>query len=180
MLILLVLMLTACTAVRPPDTSSRPLLAPSALRANRAGNQIVRGAFGAREITLNCVLTVRGDNLTVVGLTAMGVRAFTIRYDGRQVIVENELPIPAQLTPERLLADIQLVFWPTAALQSQFTSAGWQLTEPFANTRRLRRHDSLIAEVHYDSSDPWQGRSWLVNLEHGYTLSIESTPLAAP
>jgi hypothetical protein len=162
------------------STDSRPLVAPGALNAERAANQVVHGAFGAREMTFNCVLSVRNETVTVIGLTALGVRAFTVRYDGNQVEVENELPVPSQLTPERLLADIQLVFWPYTALQSVLEKAGWQITEPFLHTRRLRRGDQLIAEVHYDGGDPWRGRSWLVNLEHHYTLGIDSSVLGAP
>jgi hypothetical protein len=168
----------------PPNPATqaltRPLATPATLGSDRAANQVVRGAFGEREVTMNCVVSKQGNLLTVVGLTAMGVRAFTLKYDGQNISVENTLPVPSQMTPERLLADIQLVFWPLAALQPVLEKAGWQLTEPFSGTRRLRRGDTLAAEVHYDRADPWSGRSWLVNLEHSYTLGIDSTSLTAP
>jgi hypothetical protein len=181
-----VLLLCAC-AHQPSSTHREghrdelpPLLTPASLQAERSASQVVRGAFGAREMTFNCVLAVKGDTLTVIGLTALGVRAFTLRYDGREVAVENTLPIPEHMTPERLLSDIQLVFWPLAALQDKLNDAGWQLSEPYSGTRRLRRGDTLIAEVHYERADAWQGRSWLVNLQHGYTLGIDSTSPTAP
>jgi hypothetical protein len=176
-------LLQACTHLAPAGTqgtATRPLVPPASLAADRAANQVVRGAFGEREMTFNCVLSKQGNVLTVVGLTAMGVRAFTLKYDGQTISVENNLPVPPQLTPELLLADIQLVFWPLSALQPALAAAGWQLTEPFSGTRRLRRGDTLAAEVHYDRADPWSGRSWLVNLEHSYTLGIDSTSLTAP
>lgn len=157
-----------------------PLLAPASLQAERSASQVVRGAFGSREMTFNCVLAVKGGTLTVIGLTALGVRAFTLRYDGREVSVENTLPIPAQMTPERLLADIQLVYWPLSTLQPTLKRAGFDVSEPYTGTRRLRRGDTLIAEVHYERADAWQGRSWLVNLQHGYTLGIDSTSTVAP
>jgi len=161
----------------PANDSPRPLLAPAALGSDRAVNQLVRGAFGAREMTLNCVVTVKDGTMSVVGLSAMGVRVFTIRYDGLTTSVDNSLPIPAQLTPERLLADLQLVYWPMAALESAWQPAGWEVSDSAPGTRRLRRDSRLVAEVHYTSADPWQGRSWLVNFEHGYTLNIESNPM---
>lgn len=167
-------LLTGCNTPAPVDQKAPPptpsLLPPSALGTERTANQIVRGAFGEREATLQCAVIVRGNDLTVVGLTTLGVRMFTIRYDGREVHQEQALPLPSQLTPERLLADLELVYWPLAALQA----AGWEASEPFSQTRRLRRAGRLIAEVHYDGADPWRGRAWLVNLEHGYTLSIDS------
>jgi hypothetical protein len=177
--LILAILLTGCMSQRqrtaaPEDV--RPLLSPSTLGSARVVNQVVRGAFGEREMTINCVVTVKDGVMTIVGMSAMGVRLFTMKYDGRSTSVDNMLPLPAQLTPERLLADFQLVFWPLAELQKPLAAAGWQLNEA-AGTRRLRRDTHLIAEVHYASTDPWTGRSWLVNLEHGYTLGIESKPL---
>jgi hypothetical protein len=125
-------------------------------------------------MTINCVVTVKNGTMTVVGLSAMGLRVFTIRYDGQNTTVDNTLPIPAQLTPERILADMQLVLWPLQALDSVLRQAGWELTEPAPATRRLRRDARVVAEVHYAGDDPWSSRSWLVNLEHDYTLSIDS------
>jgi len=176
------MLLSSCASLHPPSeaANARPLLAPATLKGDREATQIVHGAFGARELTMHCVLTVHGDILTVVGLTALGVRAFTLHYDGKEIQVDHDLPVPPQLTPERLLADIQLVYWPLSALQPVLQKAGWQLTEPFSGTRRLRRGATLIAEIHYAAADPWNARSWLVNLQHSYTLGIESTSLTAP
>jgi hypothetical protein len=156
------------------DAASRPLVAPATLGAERAANQIVRGALGQREITLNCVVTVKDGMMTVVGLSAIGVRVFTIRYDGQNTTVDNSLPVPPQLTPERMLADLQLVYWPLQALEKTLRDAGWEVSESAPGTRRLRRDARVVAEVHYAGTDPWNTRSWLVNLEHGYTLNIES------
>jgi hypothetical protein len=56
-------------------------------------------------------------------------------------------------------------------------AAGWQLSEPTAGVRRLRRGELLVAEAHYSTDDPWSGRSWLVNFEFGYSLQIDSQAL---
>ncbi|MBB6093396.1 hypothetical protein HNQ60_002274 [Povalibacter uvarum] len=157
-------------------TPERPLVAPSALGAERSVNQVVRGAIGSREMTLNCVVTVKDGQMTVVGLSAMGVRLFTIHYDGRDVQSEQSLPTPEQLTPRRLLADLQFVFWPAAALQQPLKQQGWDVSDS-SGTRRLRRDGNLVAEAHYGGDDPWSGRSWLVNLEYGYSLQIDSKAL---
>jgi hypothetical protein len=158
---------------------SRPLLSASVLNGDRSVTQVVHGAFGSRDMTLNCVVTTRGDSVTVIGLTAMGVRLFTLKHESGAVQVEKHMPIPEQLTPERLLADFQLVYWPLSALKAPLERAGWRISEPYSRTRRLYRGDRLIAEVHYESNDPWHGRVWLVNLEYEYTLGIDSTPVDA-
>jgi hypothetical protein len=153
----------------------RPLVAPSAA-GERAVTQVVRGAVGEREMTINCVVTVKGNAMSVIGLNAMGIRLFTIRYDGEQVQVEKAFPVPGQITPERLLADLQLVFWPLASLEQPLRTVGFEVSEPVPGTRRLRRGGRLVAEVHSATNDPWSGKSWLVNLEHGYSLQIDSAP----
>jgi hypothetical protein len=160
-----------------PGEAARPLVAPATLGAERAANQIVRGALGQRDVTLTCVVTVKDGMMSVVGLSAMGVRVFTIRYDGQNTSVDNSMPVPPQLTTERMLADLQLVYWPLQALEPTLRGAGWEVSDPAPGTRRLRRDARIVAEVHYAGADPWNTRSWLVNLEHGYTLNIESRAL---
>ena len=86
---------------------------------------------------------------------------------------EQGLPIPEQLTPERLLADLQFVFWPVDALRAPLAEDGWEINDA-PGTRRLRRDGRLVAEAHYASDDPWSGRSWLVNFEYGYSMQIDS------
>ena len=140
-------------------------------------NQVVRAAFGAREVTFNCVVTVKDGAMTVVGMNSVGLRLFTIRYDGKTVQAESAPAMQAPIVPERLLADLQLVFWPLASLAEPLHMAGWQLSEPVPGLRRLRRGDQLVAEAHYSSEDPWSSRSWLVNFEYGYSLQIDSQAL---
>ena len=174
----MLLMLVACASTAPrPVPVARPLVAPASLGSDRLVSQIVRGAFGARELTLHCVVTVKDGAMTVVGLNSLGLRLFTIRYDGGDVQTESSPAMSELLMPERLLADLQLVYWPLASLSTPLAAAGWQLTEPAAGVRRLRRGEQLVAEAHYSSGDPWSGRSWLVNFEFGYSLDIDSQAL---
>lgn len=175
---LALLMLGACAGspqvVPAPATAPLPLVAPASLGSERVVTQVVRGAFGSRELTFNCVVTVKDGAMTLVGVNSLGLRLFTIRYDGKTVNSEAAPAVQGALIPERLLADMQLVFWPFASLEKPLHEAGWQLSEPAPGIRRLRHGDRLIAEAHYVGADPWSARSWLVNFEHGYSLQIDS------
>jgi len=172
------LMLGACVST-PPDVAgpARPLVAPATLGTERIVNQVVRGAFGSRDLTFNCVVTVKDDAMTLVGTNSLGLRLFTIRYDGNNVQSEIAPAVQEPLLSEHLLADLQLVFWPSRSLLEPLRQAGWELTEPTPGLRRLRRGEQLVAEAHYSSADPWSGRSWLVNFEFGYSLQIDSQAL---
>jgi hypothetical protein len=154
-----------------------PPLSPSSLAATRTAQQVLRVAFGDRQATLNCVVAVTPHSITVIGTTAAGMRAFTVKYDGISVQAQNHLPLQSAADlppPERLLNDLQLVHWPLEALQRQFAGSEWAISEPYRGTRRLERSGRLVAEVHYTDTDAWSGMSWLANLESGYTLGIES------
>jgi hypothetical protein len=164
----------AAPAARP--AASRPLMAPATLGEERAVNQVVRAALGARELTFNCVVSVKDGVMSVTGLNAVGVRLFSVRHDGSRVQADTAAGVPAEFDPAHLVADLQLVYWPLATLQSGLREAGWQLSDATPGTRRLRRGDRLVAEVHYATDDAWTGRSWLVNFEHGYSLQVDSQP----
>jgi len=161
------------------NPNARPILSPKSLGATLTANQVLRIAFGEHEATLNCVVAVNPQQITIVGVTALGIRAFTVKFDGERVTAEAQAAVPQAITPERLVNDLQLVYWPLPALKDALAHSEWQVSEPAPATRRLRRGDRVIAEAHYASADAWNGRTWLVNLEFGYTLNIESQRITA-
>ena len=173
-LVLLTLGACAGSPPRAPATPLWPLVAPASLGSDRVVSQVVRGAFGARELTFNCVVTVKDGAMILVGVNSLGLRLFTIHYDGKAVQSEIDPAMHGAFMPERLLADMQLVFWPFASLEKPMRDAGWQLSEPAPGIRRLRHGERMIAEAHYGGADPWSARSWLVNFEHDYSLQIDS------
>lgn len=158
------------------DSSAWPLLSPAALGATQQVTQLLRGEFGEQQFNLRCVVTVNAEQLSVIGLTSMGMRAFTLRYDGTQLSEERAPQLPDALQAARLLNDLQLAYWPLPALQQAWQPLGAEVSEPYPGTRRLRRAGKLLAEVHY-AADPWHGRVWLRHIEHGYNLYIESSAL---
>ncbi len=112
-------------------------------------NQRLKAAYGEREVSLDCVVTVNAERLTVIGLVPGGPRMFTIDYDGLKVTSQKNSGVPDALPPELLLNDLQLTLWPRSALQEALENSAWAVSEPDPRTRRLRRDGKLIAEVHY-------------------------------
>jgi Protein of unknown function (DUF3261) len=160
-----------------PTATSWPLLTPAALGSTKQVRQVLRGAFGGRDFNLQCVVQVQADRLTIIGVTALGLRAFTINYDGRKLDEQRAPQLPDFVSAKQLLNDLQLVFWPLNALDAALRPAGGEVVEPFAGTRRLLQQGRLLAEVHYADADPWAGRVWLSNFAYGYSLYIETSPL---
>jgi len=165
------------SAANPAISGRWPLLAPDSLGRSVQVKQVLHAAFDGHTVDLQCVLTVEPQRLSIVGLNALGLRAFTVGYDGTRIDEKRAPQVPATVGGARLLDDVQLAYWPLPALQAVLAPAGWTVVEPFAGTRRLLRGESLVAEVHYADPDPWAGRVWLANFEDRYSLSIETSPL---
>ena len=170
-----VLLLPACALLPQLPPPPAPLLSPAALDATRTSTQVLNFAYREREFTLQCVVQVSPQSMNLVALGPLGQRAFTLGYDGQKLSADISPQVPKNLSPQRVLADLQLALWPLAAWQAQTAAdSEWQISEPRAGLRRLRHNGRLIEEVHYADADPWNGRFWLVNVALGYTLDIQS------
>jgi hypothetical protein len=182
------LLLAACQSAPPPPVAAapsgrvspvpdaaHPALAPPGAVGTRSATQVIHAAYGARSVVLRTVIETGPDKLDVVGVTATGQRVFSAHYDGRTLEAQKSPFVPDELDPERVLADMQLALWPLPAVQAVFRARGLTVTEPFAGLRRLSRGDTMLAEVHYASADPWSGRLWFVNFEFDYSLTIDTT-----
>ncbi|MEW6168190.1 MAG: DUF3261 domain-containing protein [Pseudomonadota bacterium] len=170
-------LLSACAALPPPPAAAPSLLPPASLGASHSVEQVLHAAHGAREATLQCIVDIVPERLRVVCVSALGQRVFTLEQTAAELHAERAPFAPRQLAPQHILADLQLAYWPLAALQAAVAD-GVRVLEPRAGLRRLQRGERIVAEVHYADADPWNGRLWLVNLEHGYSLDIRSRPLA--
>jgi hypothetical protein len=186
-LAILVSLLTACGHAPPRATSptpssaviaapatAAPAFAPPGALSPRSASQVIHAAYGSRVATLRTAVQIDAAGLTVVGVTATGLRLFTASFDGIQVSAERSAFVPKEVSPERVLADMQLALWPLASLQGAYAGSGQSVSEPHAGVRRVVRGDRLIAEVHYANDDPWNGRLWFVNFEFGYSLTIDT------
>lgn len=172
------LLLSACSGI-PFNTGMppRPLLTPAALGAPHQGLHLISGVIAGHDLQFQCVVTIEPARSTLIALSAQGQRWFTLRHDGATLSLDRSPDAPQGVDPQRVLADLQLALWPLPALQAAMAGTAWDVSEPAVSTRRLRRAGRLIAEVHYRDSDPWQGRQWLVDVEHDYSLLIESRSL---
>lgn len=161
-------------SVWAPQSEQPPLLAPDTLGGSRDTQQILRAAFGEHEASLRSVVRVSPERIQMVMLTAMGQRAMSVEWNGRDWKVETAPMVPSAMRPEWLVADMQLALWPLATLQAAYKPAGWDVTEPGGGVRRLRHDGKLVAEVAYADADPWHGRYWISNFRYGYALSVQA------
>ncbi|MFC4160468.1 DUF3261 domain-containing protein [Chitinimonas lacunae] len=172
----LALALTACSEPTPSDPLPRPTLAPaefgaSVSLAQRLSVERLDGQGAAR--VLDALLEIDANSVRLVGL-ALGQRVLRLEWDGRQLQSERHPLLPGEVDPARVLRDVQLAYWPTAALKAALPP-GWTLLDN-GRERQLLQGRAIGLIVRYPGEPRWQGRVELENRLEGYRLSIESLP----
>lgn len=180
------LLLSSCAAQRSPPLAASgadelPPIASDLPPLPAQAMQTLHAAFAEREESLQCGIGTANGGWRAVCVNPLGMRLLSlgVAADG-QVTAERGLGVPEQLDPRRILADVQLAYWPLASLSAAYAGSPWRVSEPLSGTRRLWRDGRLAAEIHYADKDPWNGRLWLVNLRYGYTLAIRTETAPAP
>lgn len=111
--------LTACTPTPPRGPSSDPasldypgvLHPPGELTPDLVIEQHVVVSKGDRRGAFDGVLQKLGDELILVGLGPLGVRAFVLRQEGEGARVERTLGPPLPFPPRNVLVDVHRAFF---------------------------------------------------------------------
>jgi hypothetical protein len=177
-LLLSALLLTGCAtqhaamAERGALAASMPVLRlpPSALPGTLALQQRLAFRHGDRRETVDAMVENDAGNTRLV-IHAQGQVALRLEWDGKQLTQTRAPWLPSELDGERVLSDLQLVFWPIDAVASALPE-GWSLRDEQGH-RVLRQRETIIAMVEYPQ--PMQAR--LDQHALGYTLDITSSEI---
>ncbi len=152
-LLLLAMLLTACagghktpSAWLKPGVSVR-LPAPG-INPAISEQQLLTATVQGRRQSLLVLLNADGQRLTLVGLSSLGIRLFTVTYDRQGIHTEQAMALP-QLPPAgQVLADIMLSYWPVEAWRAVLPQ-GWSLVD-HNDRRRLSDPDgNIVTEIAY-------------------------------
>lgn len=160
------LLLAACAGPRPWFEP----LGPESLDRPTPIRQLVTAELGDRDHTLQTVLNRGSSALTLVGLSSVGQRVFTMSWDGREATLRSRLAELDRLDPLWMLTDIQLAFWPLAPLRAALP-AGFALEE-IGTLRVLWQDGELLWMRASESVSPWQSEVMVFNASLGYRLRI--------
>ncbi|ROS01580.1 uncharacterized protein DUF3261 [Sinobacterium caligoides] len=173
---LLLLLLASCaTESRLP--ANLPLPEPSAAALTASFSQLITASYDGREQPLLAQLELSPEKLVVVIMHPSGVRLLSASYDGEK-IVTSSLPLPGvPVTPERVLNDIMMAYWPATSWQPLLLPRKQYLVDTKDQRKLLTREGELIYQIDYQgkATDPWYRTLTLHNLRYGYQLQI--TPL---
>jgi hypothetical protein len=169
------LLLAGCAQVpRRPSPSPELRLAPAAFGASLSLQQRLTVSHGARTQRADALLEVDGNSLRLVLLVGPK-RMLTLVFDGESVAETRDPALPETLAGERFIDDIQLAYWPAAAVRTVLPP-GWTLDE--SPLRRTLRQDGAAAvEVRYSQTTRWLGHIEIHHLRQDYRLTIDSAAL---
>lgn len=114
--------------------------------------QRILATYAGRTMSFDAVLQKRGNELTLLGLTPFGSRAFVVIQKGAavsfQAFVSQSLPFP----PRYMLIDVQRVFFPASAFKGaglreggrQAVAGGEIVTEQWHEGRLMKRTFSRV------------------------------------
>ncbi|MCC8366041.1 DUF3261 domain-containing protein [Xenorhabdus sp. PB61.4] len=175
----LVCLLAACTNL-PENGSPRAWLKPGVRVSLPAPGitpaineqQLLTATVKGKQQSLIVLLNASEDQLSLAGLSSLGIRLFKLTYDHNGIHAEQSLVLPEIPPASQVLADIMLSYWPVSSWLPLLPE-GWTLQDT-DNIRQL--HDNkghLITEIQYDTQN---GRRYPVHVRQfifGYDIAIQ-------
>lgn len=121
--------------------------------------------------TLDALLEISPEQVQLAGF-ALGQRILTVSWDGQSLTSSRHALLPKEVDEQRVLRDVQLVYWPLATAQAALP-AGWALSEE-GNTRTLAINQQSAITIRYHATPRWAGLAELENTLEHYRLVIDS------
>lgn len=170
---LLAFAIGACAA-RGPAPMAAPLLrlGPAALGRTLALQQHLTVDARGRSQQLQVALEADAEAVRLAVLD-LGQVVARLEWDGQQLRESRATGWPEAVRGERVLSDLQLVYWPPQAIR-QALPAGWTLSEQ-DGLRALHFGERAVMRVRYPAANTAE----LENLVEGYRIRIESRSWSA-
>lgn len=153
----------------PPEFALR--LPPAALGAELALAQRISVVRAAERQGFDALLEADATEVRVAAV-ALGRRVASLRWDGAALEADVAAQVPPAITAQRILTDVQLAWWPAAAVRAGLPP-GYTLDDT-ADTRAVLRGGTPVVTLRYEGQPPAWRRVTLEHLERGYTLEIDS------
>lgn len=116
-------------------------------------------------------LEISSNNITLVGLSPLGNRLFTVLWTGESLSEEYLAEWPFPFSPKHILVDVQLALWLKIPHQDGFKIREFKSPQM---KREILRNEEIVMRISYETRPYWQGKILIQHLERGYQLSIQT------
>lgn len=172
--------LTACASNRGPGMSAQTLAPGVSLTlpddppfAGPVGaTQLVQARYRERHEMFQSTIEASSEHFIVAMTVPSGPGIMRLDWRHRSISAKKESIAPDNLTPERMLADLMLVYAPDDVLRAAL--AGGNVVIAGESTRTLFKDGRAVVKVTRPSGDLWNGHATLVNYAYDYALDIQS------
>lgn len=174
------LAMAACvTSPRPRPEGDELLLklSPGSLGRELQLAQRITVLRGGERKTFDAQLEVDATEVRIAAV-ALGQTVASLKWNGARFEQQVSTHVPEAITAERILSDVQLAWWPAAAIRAALP-AGYALEEQ-GTRRTLTRDGAGLARIDYVGAAPAWAHVKLAHLRFGYELDIESVDLSTP
>lgn len=154
-------------ATQPPAATPLLRLAPASLGRELAVVQQLDIQVAGQSRSLDVALEVDAQSVRMAFLQ-LGQTVARLEWDGRQLEQSLAPGWPKVVSAERVLSDLQLVWWPAAAVRAGL-APGWQLAES-PQTRELSHEGRVVVSVRKLAPEHVE----LIQHAEGYTVQIHT------
>jgi Protein of unknown function (DUF3261) len=167
--------LSGCAVLKPSNDPEPDELIPMASPIGPARRivQQITAVWSDRQETLLCVIELDKHHIAIAGLSNEGISLFNLSYDGKTLKLDKSPLLPVTFSPEFIIKDLQLVYWPQSALQ-KILPRQWRL-EADDHHRHLYHNNERRVDVDYLQPDTaWAKSVTLSNYRLHYQLHIKT------
>lgn len=122
------------------------------------------------------VLNVDAEQIDLLILGPLGQRRATLSFNGQRLTVDHNSLIPIDIPLEKLLGELQMIFWPLAVLNADKWNQDWYFDEQ-KHILHVYYQQQQVAEIHRRASSPWSGDFDYISRVSDYRLRIRSSQL---
>lgn len=157
-------------------------LTPKSLGRSLSLSQMVTGHFDRRKYRMRIEVDVTPVQLTIVGLSPLGVTLFTlVQEEGKPIIVTRGRQRLA-FDPRHILFDLHATYWPTETLRDALATQSLRLSDDAKQSVRhiFSSDGKRIAKVSYAPVSDGKNHIAIQHFDIPYRLSIESKGVRTP
>jgi len=148
-------------------------LPPPGISPAFSEQQLLTGTVKGQQQSLMVLLSANSDNVTLAGLSSLGIRLFRLTYSSSGIHSEQAIALPKMPPASQVLADVMLSRWPVSAWQPVLPR-GWTLVDAGLQRQLRDQNGTLVTEIHYLMRGDRRQPVSIQQFAFGYLITIQT------